>query len=148
MMTLGEQFGVLMNARAKNLVVEAGYPTAEEITAKMKELTLGGDGFGEYMPGYKKTYAKVRERKGLQSELVTLRFKNKRIERTTQPTTVMGGAEIGFVEGGKIFKYHQDGVEYKSGTRTRTIFPKSWEEVPYDIYDNFIKRIVEVMNGK
>jgi hypothetical protein len=146
MMSLGEQFGAMMDARSALLVERAGFPIAEEITEKMKELSQGGDGMGEYFPGYKKKYAKVKENAGYATEVVTLRFKNKRIERTTQPTEVMGGAEIGFVEGGEIFKFHQTGKA--RGGRTRTIFPRKWKDVPPDIYERFKQLIVGVLSGK
>lgn len=145
-MTLGEQFGELMDRRSALLVERAGFPIAEEITAKMKELTQGGDGMGVYFPGYKKTYAKVKDKAGYQTEVVTLRFKNKRIERTTQPAEVMGGAEIGFVEGGEIFLLHQTGKA--RGGRIRTIFPEKWKDIPPDIYERFKQLIVGVLSGK
>lgn len=148
-MTLGSQFDDLMTQRADQLIEKAGYPIAEEIAERMKSLTKEGRGFDErYDTPYRPSYAKKRAKAGLQTEKVELRYKNLRIERTTQPTTVLGGAEIGFVEGGQIFKYHQDGVRYKNGSvRTRTIFPRDWASVPQDIYDRFTKLIMEVLRG-
>ena len=149
MMSLGEQFGVLMNVRASNLVERAAFPIAEEITEEMKRKTLNGEGFDDrYDTPYRPSYAKKRRSKGLQTERVELRYKSMRIERTTAPMNVQNGAEIGFVEGGKIFKYHQDGIRYSTGVRTRTIFPRNWQSVPNDIYQRFITLIVGVMNGK
>jgi hypothetical protein len=161
-MTLGEQFGNLMDTRSALLVERAGFPIAEEITLEMKNLTKEGRGFDDrYDTPYRwqddrdnsglgvSGYALKRKRAGLQPEKVELRYKSLRIERTTQPTNVMGGAEIGFVDGGKIFKYHQDGVRYRNGdVRTRTIFPRDWASVPPDIYARFKQLIVGVLSGK
>jgi hypothetical protein len=140
----------MMDARSALLVERAGFPIAEEITEQMKALTKEGRGFKEpYDTPYRPSYAKKREKAGLQTSKVELRYKSYRIERTTQPTEVMGGAEIGFVDGGKIFKYHQDGITYKNGLRrTRTIFPRDWQSVPPDIYERFKQLIVGVLSGK
>jgi hypothetical protein len=148
-MTLGSQFGDIMDSVSDELVVKAGFPIAEEITAKMKELTKSGKGFdNRYDTPYQQPYARKRKRAGLQTQAVELRFKGLRIERTTQPQNVGGGAEIGFVDGGEIFKYHQDGVKYKNGlVRTRTIFPRDWDSVPQEIYDRFISLIMGVVRG-
>lgn len=150
MMSLGEQFGELMDRRSALLVERAGFPIAEEITVKMKELTKEGRGFSEpYDTPYRPSYAKKRQKAGLQTERVELRYKSLRIERTTQPAEVQGGAEVGFVEGGRIFKYHQDGIQYRNGLRrTRTIFPRDWASVPTDIYERFKQLIVGVLSGK
>jgi hypothetical protein len=149
-MTLGEQFGNLMETRSALLVERAGFPIAEEITLEMKNLTKEGRGFDDrYDSPYRPRYAKKRNKAGLQAEKVELRYKSLRIERTTQPREVTGGAEIGFVDGGKIFKYHQDGIRYKNGmVRTRTIFPRLWKDVPPDIYARFKQLIVGVLSGK
>ena len=149
-MTLGEQFGNLMDTRSALLVERAGFPIAEEITAKMKELTQEGRGFDDrYDTPYRPSYARKRDKAGLQTQKVELRYKSLRIERTTQPQEIRGGAEIGFVDGGKIFKYHQDGITYKNGLRrTRTIFPRDWASVPTDIYERFKQLIVGVLSGK
>jgi hypothetical protein len=149
-MTLGEQFGELMDRRSALLVERAGFPIAEEITVKMKALTQEGRGFDErYDTPYRPSYSNKRQKAGLQTERVELRYKSMRIERTTQPQEIQGGAEIGFVEGGKIFKYHQDGIRYRNGLlRTRTIFPRDWTSVPTDIYERFKQLIVGVLSGK
>jgi hypothetical protein len=149
-MTLGEQFGNLMETRSALLVERAGFPIAEEITLEMKNLTKEGRGFDDrYDSPYRPRYAKKRDKAGLQSERVELRYKSLRIERTTQPQEVQGGAEIGFVDGGRIFKYHQDGISYRNGLlRTRTIFPRDWASVPPDIYARFKQLIIGVLSGK
>jgi hypothetical protein len=110
-MTLGEQFGNLMDTRSALLVERAGFPIAEEIAERMKQLTANGTTFtpigGDksvshaYDSKYSKAYAKKRTDAGLKADKVVLRFKSLRIERTTNPVEVFGGAEIGFVEGGK-----------------------------------------------
>ena len=156
MMSLGEQFGVLMNARAKNLVEQAAFPIAEEVAERMKQLTKEGRTFTAgtgknskphpYDTPYSKKYAQKRQRAGLQSENVVMRFKSMRIERTTSPRNIMGGAELGFVEGGEIFKLHQDGTA--NGGKTRTIFPRDISAIPADIMERFRALIVGVMNGK
>jgi hypothetical protein len=154
-MTLGAQFDTLMRKRIDSLVEKAAYPIAEEITELMKRNTKEGTSFtGEtYDVPYSESYAKTRKRKGLQTSKVEMRSRGLRIEYTTPPQNqfYMGKAtaEIGFVNGGNIFKYHQDGIIYKNGIkRTRTIFPRSWASVPVDIVDRFKTLIVEVLSGR
>jgi hypothetical protein len=152
---MGEQFDALMQKRIGTLVEKAGYPIALEISEAMKQNTKEGHSFvnEQYDTPYQPKYAKARGRKGLQIKNVELRTNNFRIERTTPPMNVFSGgtqgAEIGFVDGGRIFKYHQDGVKYKNGLkRVRTIFPRTWASVPTDIVDRFKKLIVEVLSGR
>jgi hypothetical protein len=155
-MTLGMQFGVLMKERIATLAVKAGYPIAEDIAQRMKENTKAGKGFeGQgavdlYDNKYTPKYARQRQRTGLQTEVVTLRTRGLRIERTTAPQREGNDtAVIGIVDGGTIFKYHQDGITYKNGLqRVRTIFPRSWASVPVDIVDRFKTLIVEVLSGR
>jgi hypothetical protein len=155
-MTLGEQFGNLMDSRSALLVERAGFPIAQEIAERMKQLTLNGRSFTAgtgknskphpYDTQYSPAYKKKRNNAGLEFGDVIMRFKNKRIERTTNPVEVFGGAEIGFVEGGHIFKYHHDGTA--NGNKTRTIFPRDISSVPADIFENFKKLIIGVLSGK
>ena len=151
-MTLGVQFNALMRKRIDSLVVKAAYPIAEEITELMKRNTKEGHSFlnERYDVPYQLKYARNRQRKGLQATKVELRTRNLRIERTTSPQREGNDtAVIGFVDGGKIFKYHQDGITYKNGLqRVRTIFPRSWASVPVDIVDRFKNLIVEVLSGR
>jgi hypothetical protein len=155
-MTLGAQFGALMKERIATLAVKAGYPIAEDIAQRMKENTKAGKGFeGQgavdlYDSKYTPKYARQRQRKGLQTEVVTLRTRGLRIERTTQPQTEgENTAVIGFDSGGKIFKYHQDGINYrKVGRRIRSIFPQTIASVPADIMAKFKLLIVEVLSGR
>jgi hypothetical protein len=154
-MTLGQQFDRIMQSRIESLTVKAGYPIAEEIAERMKQNTKEGHSFGNerYDTPYQRRYARKRTRDGLQTSRVDLRTRNLRIERTTAPVTQFSGgtagAEIGFVDGGRIFKYHQDGITYRNGLhRMRTIFPRSWESVPADIYERFKTLIVEVLSGR
>ena len=155
-MTLGAQFGALMKERIATLAVKAGYPIAEEITQRMKENTKAGKGFDGtgasdlYDSKYTPKYARQRAKRGLQTEVVTLRTRNLRIERTTEPQTEgLNTAVIGFVDGGRIFKYHQDGINYrKVGRRIRSIFPQTIASVPVDIMERFKTLIVEVLSGR
>jgi hypothetical protein len=155
-MTLGAQFGALMKERIATLAVKAGYPIAEDIAQRMKENTNAGRAFeGEgaidlYDKNYSPKYAQKRKNRGLQTEHVTLRTRNLRIERTTQPQTEGANtAVIGFVDGGRIFKYHQDGINYrKVGRRIRSIFPQTIASVPADIMAKFKLLIVEVLSGR
>jgi hypothetical protein len=151
-MTLGMQFDTLMRKRIDSLVEKAAYPIAEEITELMKRNTKEGHSFlnERYDTPYQLKYARQRQRKGLQATKVELRTRGLRIERTTAPQREGNDtAVIGFVDGGKIFKYHQDGITYKNGLqRVRTIFPRSWASVPVDIVDRFKTLIVEVLSGR
>jgi glutathionyl-hydroquinone reductase len=52
------------------------------------------------------------------------------------------------ITAGNIFYYHQIGVRYKGKMKIRQTMPVVWDNVPKDIYERFVARIVRVMNGR
>ena len=95
-------------------------------------------------------YARRRERKGLNTAPVTMRFTARRIE-DTQVKKYAKYAEISFKssEMGVIFGYHQAGISYPNvGLRTRSIFPVTAESVPANVHELIRRRIAEVIGGK
>lgn len=125
---------------------------AAKIDDAMKQNTATGKAFGNdrYDDQYVESYKKKRERAGLGTSPVTLRFKSNRIENTKIETTGTGST-ISFTDGkaGEIFKYHHDGIDYKRvGNRTRSIFPKTDASVPADIRD-FARQIIgDILRGR
>jgi hypothetical protein len=125
---------------------------AAKIDDQMKQNTATGKAFGNdrYDDQYVDSYKKKRERAGLGTSPVTLRFKSNRIENTKIETTGTGST-ISFADGkaGEIFKYHHDGIDYKRvGNRTRSIFPKTDASVPPDIRD-FARQIIgDILRGR
>jgi hypothetical protein len=153
MESLGTQFRNLMDRRFAKVVPDAAVPLTNDIFKQTVEATRIGvmpfSGTGmRYDSPYMKKYAKYRQKVGRQTEMVDLRLKSRHIEQSVRFDTP-NYAEIGFANGGRIFKYHHDGISYKNGNfRQRTLFPKSWLNVPQPMYTKFIKRIVRIMNGK
>lgn len=151
MNTIGPQLQAIYGPRLKRIADDAVAPFASEVTEQMKENTKAGRAFGNdhYDDRYERKYSRWRTRRGLQAQPTTMRAKSLRIERTTAPEKVGDAVEVGFIDGGRIFKYHHDGIVYsKVGLRMRSIFPKSWESVPRNLYDAFMARIAGVMRGQ
>jgi len=150
-MTLGEQFESILTSRLNFEDIEMYL--ARAIDAKMKQNVDEGTGFegkvkDKYDRKYEPKYAKKRSKEGFQVEYTDLQKKRKRIKNTI--VEAQDGAVISFVEGGDIFKYHHDGVEYRNGrVKTRSIFPKEGSEsLPQDIIDDTTKRLTAKLRGK
>lgn len=151
MSTIGPQLEAIYGPRIKRIMDDAVAPFASAVTEQMKENTKAGRAFGNdhYDDRYTPKYSKWRTKRGLGAQPTIMRAKSLRIERTTAPQTVNDAVEVGFVDGGRIFKYHHDGIVYnKVGLRMRSIFPKEWASVPRDMYDAFMLRIIGVMRGQ
>jgi hypothetical protein len=130
MKTLAEQF------RGSIEVVNfapVAFEVARVINDKMQENTLVGRGFGndEYNNVYSDQYAK--RKKGGKLSPVTLRDEQYRIERAQIGLIGNNGAEITFPEFAEIFYYHHTGTA--TGGKTRSIFPKSEDSVPFEVHD-------------
>ena len=141
-----------MNVLLNKLNIDVTPLIANAIENEMKQNTSRGTAFGQdtYDNEYSESYKKVRKRAGLPTSPVTLRFKTKSIENTRTETTGKGTV-ISFTdpEKGVIFKYHHDGIKYSSGTRTRSIFPKTADSVPPSIRDLAQRLIGEALaNGR
>jgi len=149
--TIGPQLQAIYGSRIKRIMDDAVAPFASAVAEQMKENTKAGRAFGNdhYDDRYTPKYSKWRTRRGLQPQPTVMRAKSLRIERTTNPVTDGDAVEVGFVDGGKIFKYHHDGIVYsRVGLRMRSIFPKEWTSVPRDMYDAFMRKIIGVMRGQ
>lgn len=147
MSTIGPQLQSIYAPRLRRISEEAVAPFALEVTERMKENTEAGRGFGNdpYDDRYSRKYSKWRTRKGYNPNPVILRAGSKRIERTTGAEVTGDATEVGFVEGGRIFKYHHDGTA--RGGKIRSIFPKEWASVPAEMYARLTANIAEVMRG-
>jgi len=150
-MTLGEQFESILTSRLNFEDIEMYM--ARAIDAKMKQNVDEGTGFegkvkDRYDRNYEPKYAKSRSKQGFQVEYTDLQKKRKRIKNTI--VEAQDGAVISFVEGGDIFKYHHEGVEYRNGrVKMRSIFPKEGSEsLPQDIIDDTTKRLTAKLRGK
>lgn len=99
---------------------------------------------GEAVP---KGYAKKRADKGFQIAYTDLQLNRKRIKNTV--VEAQNGAVISFVEGGDIFKYHHDGIDYsKAGNKMRSIFPKEGSDsIPEPILLETKKRLTAKLRG-
>lgn len=147
---LYEQFDDIIRPRLNRVNNEAAKPVAEAVDKQMKENTEAGRGFGDdqYDSQYSESHVKERKRLGYQTGNVDLRMGNRRIENTevSQVGGERPGVKIRFNQGGRIFGYHHTGDA--KGGKVRSIFPKTPESVPDDIY-NMAKRIVgEVLKGQ
>lgn len=163
MQDMGDQMRVILERRFERIVPDAAVPLTEEIFDQMLENTRAGRTFQGlyYDTRYEPKYAERRAKKGYQTSYTDLRFStNPRItQRQAGPPSTIH-AEMGFmpnpvkrkgktVTAGNIFYYHQIGVRYKNGKmKIRQTMPVVWDNVPKDMYERFVARIVRVMNGK
>jgi hypothetical protein len=163
-MTLGEQFESILTSRLNFEDIEMYM--ARAIDAKMKQNVDEGKGFSgrvtdEYRSDYEKIdydkqknvtnvmgYAKYRQDRGFRIDKTNLQLRRKRIKNTI--VEAQDGAVISFVEGGDIFKYHHDGIDYKKARlKVRSIFPKEGSDsLPQDIIDDTTKRLTAKLRGK
>jgi hypothetical protein len=154
MNTIGKQFDDIIKPRVELALERGSEKIANAIDVQMKDNTLQGRGFktDEYNNTYATSTKAERTRLGLQTDTVTLRRKNHRIEKTKVTYTKGTGSVIEFIEGGgnkissaTLFHYHHTGRA--KGGKVRSIFPKSFESVP----DNIIKlgknAVQEVLSG-
>jgi len=141
-----------INANLERLNLEVSPKIADAIAAEMKQNTSRGTAFGSdrYDNEYTERYKAKRERAGVPTSPVTLRFRSNRIENTRTETTGNGSViKFDDPQMGVIFKYHNDGINYsKVGNRTRSIFPKTGESVPQSIRDIASRLIGEVLLGR
>lgn len=149
-MTLGEQFMAIIKPRLDMADIEMGM--ARLIDAQMKENVDVGQGFqgkvtDRYDRNYEPKYAKKREKKGFQVAYTDMQLRRKRIKNTV--VEAQNGAVISFVEGGDIFKYHHDGINYsKAGVKMRSIFPKEGSDsIPEPILLETKKRLTAKLRG-
>ena len=149
MKSLGDQFADIINGKTPTVFETVAIYAADEIAERMKENSSIGRGFGddEYDPVYSEKYADWRAEQGLQTSVVELRAHEQRIERTRIEYTAGTGAEISFQEGGRIFRYHHEGIQYPSGTKIRSIFPKTVGSVPPDLRAEVDQRVRAGLNG-
>jgi hypothetical protein len=153
MMTLFAQITSDINARLERLNLEVTPQIANALERDMKQNTARGTAFGgdTYDATYTKEYQRKRDRAGVPTSPVTLRFKTKRIESTRVETTGAGSV-ISFDDPkmGVVFKYHHDGIDYaRVGLRTRSIWPKTDDSVPIAIRELAQRLIGEVLfNGR
>lgn len=151
MTTLGKQFLDILARKMPTAFEKAGSAMADMIADQMEENTYNGRAFGNdpYKNEYHPQSVFDRKRLGLQTGTVTLRRTSKRIE-TTRVVKIKGqGASIDFAQGGKIFKYHHDGIEYNNGTnKIRSIFPKSHASVPENILHDTRLFLTEELSAK
>jgi hypothetical protein len=129
------QFDKIMKPRIARLN-EAAVRVADEIEDLAKKNSESGRGFGNdrYDKKYSTEYAKRRKSKGFQVEFVDLRRSQKRIE-TSRVTKREDGALIDYQSGGRILKYHHDGITYKDATnKMRSIFPKELKSIPKEVF--------------
>jgi len=152
MMQLAIQIAKDVNARLERLNLEVTPQIADALEREMKQNTARGTAFGSDRDDdtYTERYKRKRERAGVPTAPVTLRFKSNRIENTRTETTGKGTI-ISFDDPkmGVIFKYHHDGIDYsKVGLRTRSIWPKSGDSVPPSIRDIAQRLIGEVLRGR
>lgn len=149
-MTIGEQLSRIYYDRLASIGSSLN-ETAIEIAERMKENTNANRAFGNdpYNDTYSKRYERWREKNGLKGGKVTLRAKKMRIERTTEPASYASpadkGVELGFVEGGEIFRYHHKGTA--KGGKIRSIFPKEMASIPSDIFQRMVHNIVGALRG-
>lgn len=145
-MTIGQQLERIYSARLASIGSSLN-ETAVEIAEQMKENTKAGRAFGNdpYEDKYSPKYSRKRVKMGLNSNPTILRAKGQRIERTTQPVVTGSTVELGFIDGGRIFRYHHDGTA--KGGKIRSIFPKWWVSVPRDIYERMVHNIVGALRG-
>ena len=149
MKSLGDQFADIINGKTPTVFETVALYAADEIAERMKDNSATGRGFGddEYDPVYSEKYAEWREDQGLQASVVELRAHEQRIERTRIEYTAGSGAQISFQEGGNIFRFHHEGVQYKSGTKTRSVFPKAIGSVPPDLRAEIDQRVRVGLSG-
>lgn len=147
MKSMQEQFADILLPRLGKMNEKAGQDVAKLFSARMKENTRQGIGFGSdpYDSSYSKSHRRVRRKKGLQTGRVDLRMDKRRIERTTEQTQGKQ-TNIRFVEGGDIFNYHHKGTA--RGGKTRSIWPKSPASVPDVLLQQTKEKIHEVLSGQ
>lgn len=148
--SLGAQFARIFVKRFNKIVPDAAVPLTEQVFERTTEFTRSGKApfGGRYDEPYRPKYAKVRRKAGKQIEAVDLRFRTQNIQQKRRQDTKRA-AVIGFANGGRIFKYHHEGVRYRNGdVRQRKLFPTHWRDLPKDMYQEFRKRVVRIMNGK
>jgi len=149
---LGEQFVSIINRRMPTVNETVGTYTAEEIASRMKDNSQEGHGFAndEYFPTYERKYARRRAKMGLQTEVVELRAKKKRIEYTQVSRPKQDTTKITFQdsEWGRIARYHHTGIQYsRVGFRQRSIFPQEVGSIPQDLRDEVYKQTGMILNG-
>jgi hypothetical protein len=153
MMQLAIQISEDVNKRLAMLNQTVTPVIAEEIAQMMKDNTGTGKAFGadRYDDEYTERYKRKRERAGVGTAPVTLRFKARSIESTRVETTG-SGSTISFDDPnmGVIFGYHHEGIDYaKVGNRMRSVFPKTADSVPQSIKDMAERLIGEALrNGR
>lgn len=145
---MATQFDKLMQPRFKRLH-EAAKVVAEDINQKAKDNSRTGKAFGtdRYDRNYEPAYAKRRQSAGFQIKYTDLRKGRNRIETATTRRKA-GGSEIYYESGGRIFKYHHDGIQYKNGNaKMRSIFPKEATSVPADTNQLALEQAGKVLRG-
>lgn len=160
MQDMGNQMRAILERRFERVVPDAAVPLTEEIFDQMLENTSAGRTFqGLYYDSrYEPKYAAKRARQGYQTSYTDLRFStNPRITQRKAAHNAPAYAEMNFMDNtdkrgvtaGNIFYYHQVGVRYKNGKmKIRQTMPVVWDNVPKDMFERFVARIVRVMNGK
>lgn len=153
MKSLAIQIAKDVNARLDRLNLEVTPFIAAALEREMKQNTARGTAFGadRYDDTYTEKYKRKRQRAGVPTAPVTLRFKTNRIENTRVETTGKGSV-ISFDDPkmGVVFKYHHDGIDYaRVGLRTRSIWPKTDDSVPPSIRELAQRLIGEALtNGR
>lgn len=146
--SMAVQFDKLMKPRIAKLH-EAAKVVAEDINQKAKDNSNQGKAFGNdrYDRTYEPAYAKRRQKEGFQIQYTDLRKKQQRINTATVRRK-REGAEIYYQNGGRIFKFHHDGIQYKNGNnKMRSIFPKEISSVPNDTNELALKEAGRVLRG-
>jgi cell wall-associated NlpC family hydrolase len=141
-----------LNSRLATINQTVAPQVAEKIADAMKQNSATGKAFGNdrYDDQYVDSYKKKRQKAGLGTSPVVMRFKSNRIENTRVESTSKG-ATISFADSkaGEIFKYHHDGIDYKKvGNRMRSIFPKETSSIPQEIKDFAEKLIGDILRGR
>jgi hypothetical protein len=145
-MTLGEQ---IAQDLANKLELVNGEPVrvfAQGISQRSQDNSKSGKAFGNdrYDNEYTPAYAKAKKNGRISP--VTLRNGRNRIEKQRVEVTAKDGATIQFNELSNVFKFHNQGINYKKvGFRQRSIFPKLHESVDEDLYLQLHQDVGEVL---
>jgi hypothetical protein len=144
MMNMGDQLEAILIRKMANMNV-ASDAVAVDLSDKMKQNTLQGQGFGSdsFDNTYTENYA--RRAKGGARSPVTLRNQRRRIEQTNISNPTRNSSRIAFNddEGGRIFKLHHEGRA--RGGRVRSIWPKQLASIPIDTRGLAVQKAKEVL---
>lgn len=150
MRSLADQFLDKIKPRLdqNTLAGKVAQPMAERVAQRMKQNSMAGTTFPNqsYKPNYSSRRRKERKALGLQVSRVDLRAKKKRIENT-QVNTVGNAAKVTFADTGfaSVFRDHHEG---RNKLPVRSLFPKTPEAIPKDIFEQMKKTLTQVLRGQ